>query len=242
MEETIVVVVRSLITFFSLLLYTRILGKQQMGNLSYFDYINGITIGSIAGNLATDLSAKAWVHWVGLTMFILVTFVLQFATMKGRFLSKVVDAEPTVVMQNGKILEKNLQTMRVKKDELMMLLRQNNMFDLTKVQYAIMEPNGNLSVLPRAEHQPVTPKDMDIPVKPGGLTTELIIDGFLLDQNLKQRNKDREWLRLQLQAQGIDDVKEVSFAAILPNDQLYVDRFSDRVSEESDLGDYRGPF
>lgn len=242
MEESIVVIVRAIIAFFTLLIYTRLLGKQQMGNLSYFDYINGITIGSIAGTLATDLSAKIWVHWVGLTTFVLITGAFQYATLKNRFFSKVVDSEPTVVMQKGKILERNLLKMRVKKDELMMLLRQKDIFDLTQVEYAILEPDGNLSVLPKSEYQAVTPQNLNIPVSPAGLTTELIIDGIILKQNLKQRDKDIEWLDLQLKAHGIKDVKEVSFAAILPNEQLYVDKFEDHIAKESDMSDYKGPF
>lgn len=241
-DETLVVVVRSIITFFSLLIYTRLLGKQQMGNLSYFDYINGITIGSVAGTLATDLSSKAWVHWVGLTVFILLTFLFQFLTMKSRFFSKVVDSEPTVVMQNGKILEQNIKKMRIRHDEIMMLLRQKNIFDPTHVEFAILESDGNISVLPKAEYQPVTPNDMQIPVKPANITTEIIIDGRILEQNLRQRKKDLHWLRLQLQACGVSEVKEVSFAAILPNDMLYVDKFKDHIREESDMSDYQGPF
>lgn len=242
MEETLVVVVRAIITFGTLLIYTRILGKQQMGNLTYFDYINGITIGSIAGTLTTDLSSKAWVHWTGLTTFVLITLLFQYLTMKSRFLSKVVDSEPTVIIQQGKILEGNLKKMRIKKDELMMLLREKNFFDLTQVEYAILEPDGNLSVLPKSQYRPVTPDDLKIKVSPAGLTTELIIDGILLEQNLYQRRKDQDWLLQQLKSQGIQRMEEVSFAAILPNGQLYVDRFKDNISEEADMSDYKGPF
>jgi uncharacterized membrane protein YcaP (DUF421 family) len=242
MEEYLVVIVRAIIAFFTLLIFTRLLGKQQMGNLTYFDYINGITIGSMAGTLATDLSSKAWVHWVGLTTFVLITISFQFATLKNRFFSKVVDSEPTVVIQNGKMLEQNLAKMRIKKDELMMLLREKNIFDPTQVQYAILEPDGNLSVLPKAEYQPVTPKDLQISVKPVGITTELITDGIVLKQNLKQKGKDMDWLIMQLKTQGVKDPKEVSFAAILPDGQLYVDKFEDKITEQSDMGDYKGPF
>jgi len=242
MEESIVVIVRAFITFMTLLIYTRILGKQQMGNLSYFDYINGIVIGSIGGTMATDLSSTAWVHWVGLTTFIGLTFIFQFATLKNRFVSKMVDAEPTIVVQNGKILEHNLSKMKVKYDDLAMLLRQKNIFDITQVAYAVMEPTGSLSVLPKAEYQPATPKDLQITVSPAKMMTEVIMDGLVIKQNLQQRKKDMEWLRLQLQAQGIGDVKEVAFAAILPNEQLYVDRFEDHIKKESDMSDYKGPF
>lgn len=242
MEETVVVVVRAMIAFFTLLIYTRLLGKQQMGNLTYFDYINGITIGSIGGTVATDLSSKAWVHWVGLTVFIVLTFAFQWSTLKSRYFAKMVDGEPTVVIQHGKILEQNLSSIRVKFDELMMLLRQKNIFDVTQVEYAILEPDGNLSVLPKAEYLPLTPKDMHIPVSPSRLVTELIMDGVIVEQNLEQRNKSMDWLKQQLRAQGIKDIKEVSFAALLPNGQLYVDRFKDHVGKKADISDYKGPY
>lgn len=242
MEESLVVIVRAVITFFTLLIYTRILGKQQMGNLSYFDYINGITIGSLGGTLATDLSSKAWVHWVGLTTFVGLTLLFQFSTLKSRYFSKIVDAEPTLVIQNGKILEHHLSKMRVKIDELTMLLRQKDIFDLNQIEYAILEPDGNLSVLPKAEYQPVTPKDLHIPVSPSGLVTELVIDGKIIEQNLIQRKKDHNWLDSQLKSQGISHIKEVSFAAILPNGQLYVDKFKDQMGKENDLSDYKGPY
>jgi uncharacterized membrane protein YcaP (DUF421 family) len=242
MEESTVVIVRALISFFTLLLFTRLLGKHQMSNLTYFDYINGITIGSIAGTLATDLSSKAWVHWLGLTVYVAITFSIQFIDLKSRFFSKVLDGEPTVLMQNAKILEQNLKKSKMSKDALMMMLREKNIFDPTQVAYAIMEPDGNLSVLPKAEYQPTTPKDLNIPVQPARMTTELIMDGIILEQNLKQRNKDRQWLDLQLKANGIKDIKKVSFAAILPNGQLYVDKFEDHIAKESDMSDYKGPF
>lgn len=242
MEESIVVIVRTIISFFTLLIFTRILGKQQMSDLTFFDYINGITIGSMAATLATDLSSKAWAHWIGLAVYVAIVYGLQQLDLKSRFFSKVVDGEPVVLMQNTKILEHNLKKSKLTKDGLMMLLREKNIFNPMQVEYAIFEPNGKLSVIPKAEYQPLTPKDLNIPVPPAGLTTELIIDGVLLEQNLIQRKKDREWLDLQLKAHGVKDIKEVSFAAILPDDQLYLDLFEDRVGKEADMSDYKGPF
>jgi uncharacterized membrane protein YcaP (DUF421 family) len=242
MEESLVVIVRAVISFFTLLIFTRLLGKQQMGNLTYFDYINGITIGSIAASLATDLSSTAWVHWLGLSVYVLIVLAMQYTDIKNRFISRVVNSKPVVVIQNTKLLENNLQKAKLTKDEILMLLRQKNIFDLTQVEYAILEPNGNLSVLPKAEYQSVTPRDMGIPVQPAEITTELIIDGVLLEQNLKQRKKDMNWLNEQLHKHEVQDIKEVSFAAILPNEELYVDTFTDHISKKADLSDYKGPF
>ncbi|GAA5417815.1 UPF0702 transmembrane protein YetF [Paraliobacillus ryukyuensis] len=241
-DEALVVLVRVIISFFSLLIYTRLLGKQEVGQLSFFDYINGITIGSIAATLATDLSSKAWAHWVGLSGYGLLTFLLQFITVKNRYLGKVLDGEPTVVIEDGKILEKNLMKMRIKVGEIMLLLRDRGIFDISQVKLAVLEINGNLSVLQKSEYLPVTPKDLNIHTTPSALSTEVIQDGIIIEQNLQQRKKDRNWLLQQLQAQGITEVHQVFYALILPNDQLYIDKYEDNVNEKSDMGDYHGPY
>ncbi|WP_336758434.1 DUF421 domain-containing protein [Paenibacillus sp. USHLN196] len=241
MEETWVVAVRSIIAFLTLIIYTRVLGKQQMGNLTYFDYINGITIGSIAGTFATDLSSKAWIHFVALTIFTIITIVFQFLTLKNRTLSKLMDSDPTLVIQNGKILEQNLHKMRVKFDELTVMLRQKDVFDITTLDYAIMEPDGSLSVVLKPENQPLTAKDMHMHPPKSKLMTELIIDGVLIKQNLSERNKDIQWLTEQLKKQKVT-IQDIAFAAILPNDKLYIDLFDDHFKEKTDMGDYEGPF
>ncbi|WP_340017605.1 DUF421 domain-containing protein [Paenibacillus sp. FSL H3-0457] len=241
MEETWVVAVRSIIAFLTLIIYTRVLGKQQMGNLTYFDYINGITIGSIAGTFATDLSSKAWIHFVALTIFTIITIIFQYITLKNRTISKLMDSDPTLIIQNGKILEQNLSKMRVKFDELTMMLRQKDVFDITTLDYAILEPDGSLSVVLKPENQPVTAKDINMHPPKSKLMTEIIIDGLLIKQNLEERHKDINWLSEQLKKQKIT-IQDIAFAAILPNDKLYVDLFKDKITEKIDMGDYEGPF
>ncbi|MBD2844931.1 DUF421 domain-containing protein [Paenibacillus sp. IB182496] len=242
MEETLVVIVRSIISFFTLLIYTRLLGKQQMGNLSYFDYINGITIGSISGTLATDLSSKGWVHFIGLTSFVAITIVFQFVTVKSRYASKVIDSEPTIVVQDGKILEHSLSKMRIKYDELMVMLRQKSVFDITQVRYGILETDGSLSVLLASDYQSVSRKDMKLPPQETGMMTEVVVDGRVLHQNLSQRGKSLGWLKKEIKKRCPGGIKQVAFAAIMPDETLYLDLFNDNVTRETDVSDYRGPF
>jgi uncharacterized membrane protein YcaP (DUF421 family) len=131
--------------------------------------------------------------------------------------------------------------MRVKFDELTMMLRQKDVFDITTLDYAIFEPDGSLSVVLKPEHQPVTAKDMKMHPAKSKLMTEIIIDGVLIKQNLEERNKDINWLSEQLKKKKIT-IQDIAFAAILPNDKLYVDLFEDHFSEKTDMGDYEGPF
>lgn len=238
MEETAVVIVRTFITFITLLIYTRMLGKQQMSNLSFFDYITGITIGSIGAGLATDLTGKAWGHWVGLSTFILITFLLQMITLKNRRLSKMVDSEAIIVVQDGKILEGNLNKVRVKKDELMILLRQKAVFDLTQVEYALLESNGSLSILLKQQYRPLTLKDLHIHTRKLHLTTEVIYDGEVLTQNLKEREKDEGWLRAELKKRDVESLDDITYAAILPDNSLYIDLKQDSLKDHADISDY----
>ncbi|MFB4164132.1 DUF421 domain-containing protein [Alteribacillus sp. JSM 102045] len=242
MQEPLVVIVRSIITFFTILLYARLIGKQQIGNFTMFDYINGITIGSIAATLATDLSSKALVHWIALTIFVVLTILLQYLGVKNRYLSKVQDSEPVVLMENGNILEKNLAAARITKDELMTQLRCKNIFSPIEVEVVLLEPDGSVSVRPISSYQTVQKKDLNIPVQFSKLTTEVIVDGIIIKQNLEQRGKDEAWLMDQLHKQGVRSLNEVSYAAILPNDFFYVDRYDDNISDELNISDYQGPY
>jgi uncharacterized membrane protein YcaP (DUF421 family) len=242
MQEPLVVVVRAVITFFTILLYSRLIGKQLIGNFTMFDYINGITIGSIAATLATDVSSKALVHWVALTVFLILTILLQFIGLKSRYLSKIQDSEPVVLMQRGNMLEKNLEKARITKDELMQQLRSKNIFSPIEVEVALLEPDGTVSILPKSQYRPVERGDLNLPPQPSQLTTELIFDGKIIEQNLEQRKKSKDWLMSQLKIHGIDSLEEVSYAAILPNDQLYVDKFDDHIGDDMNISDYKGPY
>ena len=239
-EETLVIAVRSVISFITLIIYTRILGKQQMSNLTYFDYINGITIGSISGTLATDMSSKGWTHFFSLTVFTAISLLFQFTTLKNRSFSKLLDCDPTVIIQQGKVLEKNMGKMRIKFDELLMMLRQKDIFDITKVQYAILEADGTLSTMLKSAHQTVTKKDMHIAQSTSHLTTDVILEGKIIPGSLEKRQKDNRWLLTQLDKQNTK-IEEICFGMILPNEKLYIDKYNDDF-DENNLDDYPGPF
>ncbi|WP_249777662.1 DUF421 domain-containing protein [Paenalkalicoccus suaedae] len=242
MQEALVTLVRAIITFFTILLYARLIGKQLIRNFTMFDYINGITIGSIAATLATDISSKAFVHWIALTVFLVLTILLQVIGLKNRYLSKVLDSEPVVLMDKGQILESNLEKVRITKDEFMQQLRSKSIFSPDEVQTAILEPDGSVSVLQKFAFQPAEKGDVKAKPKRVMITTELIMDGNVIKQNLEQRNKTEKWLQKKLREKGITDMKQVAYAAILPNDSLYVDVFDDKGVDDVNISDYEGPY
>lgn len=227
MSEGLIVLVRGVIGFFTLLIFARILGKQQISQLTFFDYVLGITIGSTASSLTTDLTSSAWAHWVGLLTWTVVCFVMQWATLKSKTISTYIDGEPTIVVMDGKIMEAAMKRMRFRLSDLLEQLRDKEVFDLKEVQFAILEKDGQLSVLKKPEYLPVTPKDMNLYTGPAGLTITLIYDGTIIPKNLKVVNKDKEWLTDELRKKGIMDVSDVFMAAIDKTNNLYIDLYKD---------------
>lgn len=242
MNEGLVAFVRSLIAFFSLMIYARLLGKKQISQLTLFDYTLGITIGSMAASISTDLSSRAWPHWVALTTWTAAGLAIDLLTTKSRYAAKYIEGEPTIIIMNGVILEDNMRKLRYNATNLLQQLRSKDIFDLSEVHFAVLEPNGELSVLKKPELQPVTPKDMKIPVAKTGLGIELIYDGIVVDLNLKQINRDRYWLMSELKKFGVKDPSEVFLATYEASGSLYVDKYKDKLKKPIVVGDFKGPY
>lgn len=227
MSEALIVLVRGVIGFFTLLIFARVLGKQQISQLTFFDYVLGITIGSTASSLTTDLTSSAWAHWVGLLTWSVICFAMQLATLKSKTVSSYIDGEPTIVVMNGKVMEDAMKKMRFRLSDLLEQLRGKDVFDLKEVQFAVLEKDGQLSVLKKPEYIPVTPKDMNLYTGPGGLSITLIYDGTIIPKNLKVINKDKEWLTDELRKKGINNVEDVFMASIDKTNNLYIDLYKD---------------
>lgn len=230
MNEALIVTVRGIIGFFTLLIFARILGKQQISQLTFFEYVVGITIGSTASTLTTDLTSSAWSHWVGLLVWTAACFILQYISIKWRTASIYLAGEPTIVIMDGKILEDNMHKYRYTLDDLLEQLRDKEVFDINKVAYAILEKDGQLSVLKKSEYNPVTPKDLNIKTQPSNIGIELIYNGIVIDNNLNQINKNRTWLNKELKKLSITSPTQVFLASYNSESGLYIDLYKDHVN------------
>lgn len=213
--------------FLALLLLTRLQGKKTISHLTYFDYITGITLGDIAAVPLVDEKVTLTRTLVALGLLGGLSIVAAYLTTKSRKLRKLTEGEPMVVIKEGNILENNLRKMRLDIDNLSMLLRKKNVFSFSDVEFAVMETDGSLSLLKKAEKETITRQDMGIlaaKAKPG---TELIIDGVLDERKLAELNLTREWLQQTLQQQGFQRVEEVSYMEISGDGNVYVDRYDD---------------
>ena len=231
LNEALVVLVRSIIAFFTLLIFARMLGKQQISQLTFFDYVLGITIGSIAASLSVDITTRAWPHWVGLATWTGAVFILQETSIRSKLGDRYLTGEPSIVIMNGQIMEKTMKKLRYTTSDLLEQLRDKGVFDLNKIGFAVLETNGQLSVLLKPEYQPVTPSDLKITSSNAGLSNQLIYDGLVIEANLARAGVDRIWLEQQLRAQGINSPSEVYLAGYDANSgSLYIDKYQDNLS------------
>jgi uncharacterized membrane protein YcaP (DUF421 family) len=232
MNEGLITLIRGVIGFFTLLIFTRILGKQQVSQLTFFDYVVGITIGSTASSLTTDLTSRAWPHWVGLFTWTTLCFSLQLITLKSKTAEKYLDGQPTIIIANGKILEKSMKEFRYTIGDLLAQLRDKGIFDLDDVAFAVLEKDGQLSILKKSECDFVSPKDLKLKVSPASIDYEVIYDGSIIEENLTTINRNEKWLMNKLKKQGISDTSEVFLATYNASSGLHIDLYEDHVKDE----------
>jgi len=232
-NEGLIVLVRGIIGFFTLLIFTRILGKQQVSQLTFFDYVAGITIGSTASTLTTDLTSRAWPHWVGLITWAVLCFILQLITLKSKTAEKFLDGEPTILIINGKILEESMKKFRYTIGDLLAQLRDKDVFDLADVAYAVLEKDGQLSILKKTECDPVTRKDLNIKTPTASIDVEIIYDGSIVQDNLVSINRNERWIMNTLKKRGIKDASEVFLAIYNASSGLHIDLYKDHIKQKN---------
>lgn len=233
----LLIFVQAAVSFVILLILTRLIGKQQVSQLTYYEYINGITFGSIAANMATDSFDKFGDHLVGLLTYGVLTFLAALVALKSRKMRKLINGEPVVVIQDGKILENNLRKMKLNLDEFTMLLRLKDIFDFTQVKLAIIEPSGGLSVIKKSEYENVERRDLKLKLEGTALAVEVVQEGKISVNNLNRLGLDEKWLRAQLKMRQIVDVAEVEYAVVTDNKRLLIDLKNDAITDTVTLID-----
>jgi len=234
------IILQTVLAFFTILIITRLLEKEQLGHLTFYEYITGITIGSLAADIAIDTAGNRWLILLSLVVFALLTYLMGYVSLKSRVARKLLEGEPTIVVQNGKIMEKNMKQIRYNVDDLLTQLREKGVFNISDVEFAVLEPNGQLSVLLKSQKKPVTREDLQIPSQYEGMSSEIIVDGEVVYQNLQQNNLDEAWLINELQKQGIKSPREVLLASLDSQGNLYVDKKKDELAQEVQVKDEPG--
>lgn len=218
---------RTLLAVLILFFLTKLLGKRQVSQLSLFEYITGITIGSIAAYVTVDSEAEWLLGLLSLTVWAACSYFIEFLQLKSKRMRDFIDSKGSVLIEHGRVLEKNLKKERLTTDELMEQLRKKSAFNLADVEFAIMEPSGDINVLLKRENQPLTPKDLGLPVQPEKEPQTVIMGGQIMEEALKKSGKDMNWLDKKL-AEVKAAVPDVFLGQIDASGELYADFYDDR--------------
>ncbi len=216
------VFIRSVVTIVVLFLLAKVMGKKQISQLNLFDYIVGITIGSVAADISLDLNKSFLDGVICMLVFGLTGALVSYVTLKSIKLRRFFTGTPSIIIENGKIIEEGLKKVKFDINDLMEELRGAGYFNIDEVAYAVMETNGKISFLPKDEEKPVTKKDMDLKIIPSSLVANIIIDGKIMMNNLKAMNKDEKWLSHELKVLGYKDIDEILLATLDSNDKIMV--------------------
>lgn len=220
--ELLNVTIRALSSLVTLFLITKMLGKKQVSQLSLFDYVIGISIGNFAAEMTINLESNEINGIWAVVLFGLFAYIVSYLTMKSIVMRRFFMGTPTVIIQNGKILEQNLKKVKFDINDMLEEIRSNGYFDLSQVEYALMEANGKLSILPKAENRPLTPKDMKLKVQSEGLCANVIIDSKIMHNNLKNINKDEKWLKQELKVKGYTDLDKILLTTVDTNNKVTI--------------------
>lgn len=215
-------IVRALISLTTLFLVTKLLGKKQVSQLSLFDYVIGISIGNFAAEMTINMDSQYVNGLTAIIVFGLIAYLVSYVTMKSIVLRRFFIGTPTILIQNGKLLEKNLKKVKFDINDLLEECRGSGYFDLSQIEYALLEVNGKLSILPKGEYSPVTIKDMKLKAKKQELVANIIIDSKIMPNNLKNMKKDISWLDKELKIKGYKTLDNILLATLDINDKLTI--------------------
>ncbi|MGE6610359.1 DUF421 domain-containing protein [Peribacillus sp. NPDC076916] len=234
MPEHIEVILRSITSFTLLLIGARILGKQTISQMTMFDFVAAISLGAISANLAFNTSIKVHHTIIAFTIYVAILFMIAVISLKNRKGRKFLAGDPTIVMENGKVLEGNMNKMRYTLDYLNQQLRERDIFNIEEVLFAIVETNGTLTVLKKPQFRNVTKQDLMIAVMPEQkLPIELIMDGEIIKENLEQNNITFSWLESELKKRKLSK-DDVVYAVLAANGNMYVDTYRDHIHSPID--------
>jgi uncharacterized membrane protein YcaP (DUF421 family) len=215
-------VIRTLIAFAVLLIMTRLLGKKQLSQLTVFTYITGIVLGEIAGGIAVDKQIGIADGIISMVLWCALVIIIEYISLKSAKARVIMDGEPAIVIKKGQIDDQMLKKHRLNMDDLSMQLRLNKVFSIIDVEYAILEPNGALTVMLKSIKETVTKENMQIAPEPVAMPSEIIVDGKIVQKNLSELGYPQNRLDDELLKQNIFDIKSVLYAELQKDGSLYI--------------------
>jgi len=234
--EYITIIYQALFSAFTLFLLTKLMGYRQVSNMSMFDYVNSITIGSIAAEMAMNAEGDYLKPFTAMIVYALFVIILSKVSQRSISLRRIINGKAVMLYLHGEIFEQNLKKAKMDIDEFLVECRINGYFDLSQVEAVVLEPNGKLSILPVTKNKPVTPKDLAITPVQEELFANVIVDGQILKYNLKHIGYDETWLNQQLAIRNIKQIRDVFLAICDRQGNFHVYLKTKQIVDEDILG------
>lgn len=234
--EYLTICYQALFSIIALMILTKFMGYRQVSQFSMFDYINGITIGSIAAEMAIDLEGNFMKPLVAMIVYTAVVILLSRLSQKSIKLRRLINGKAITIYQDGQIYNENLGKAKMNVDEFLVECRVNGYFDLSQIDSAVLEPNGKISILPVTKNRPATPKDLGIEPTQEEIFANIIIDGKVMPENLKHIGRDMNWLNQKLDGQNIKKIEDVFLAICDKQDNFYAYPKVNQIVDQDILG------
>lgn len=203
------ILARSAFSFIYLLVLSKLTGKRQISQMTFYDYTTAVTIGSIAAVMAVERDISIWYSVIAMAAYALLTFFVAFLTDKSILLRRFFTGTPSILIANGKIIRANMKKNRVDLNDLLTMARGQGYFDINQIRYAVFETTGNVSFMPRDDARPATVSDLSLSPKESPIYSNVVIDGKVLEKNLRAIGKDEKWLENTLKNQNLPSAENM---------------------------------
>lgn len=220
------VIIRSAIAYAVILILGRFIGRKLLSRITFFDFVVGVIFGSLAVRIALGEEYSTLLGVVSAVTITILVLLTELLNVKSSLFRKLEEGEPVLLIRQGKLLDENIKKAKMSISKLLMLLRQKDVFYIENVDFAIIESDGQLSVWLKPEKQPVTSGDLNVPQNGNKLPVDIIIDGRVIEKNLKSSTHNITWLKQQLNNTGAKNIEDVFYAALVDSDKLYVSAYN----------------
>ena len=230
-DGTVTVLIKGFMSLVFLFLVIKLLGKKQVSQLNVFDYVIGISLGNLAAEMTINSDISIINGFVAMAIYGMCSLFVSFITNKSIMARRLISGVPIVLIEHGKISKEQLKKVKLDINDLLQDAREDGIFDITKVDYAIMEVSGKVTFLLKSENESITPKDLKINVYNQGLTANLVMDGNIMYNNLKSFGKDEKWLMNKIKEKGFNDVNNIFLLVCNSNEDVTIYLKDYQISE-----------
>lgn len=220
--QLLVIIARTLILYGVVIVTMRLMGKRQIGQIQPYELAVAIMISELAAVPMQNTGIPLVNGIIPILTLLIAQVTLSYMSLKSIRARAIICGRPSIIIQNGRINESVLRKEMYTLNDLLEHLRIKNIPSISDVEFAILETNGELSVIPKSQKRPITPEDMNLPTGYEGLPLDLIIDGNINQDNLSKTGRDKKWLEQELKKSGINNANDVLFASMDTSGNLFV--------------------